>query len=1120
MVTFKRKAIEYMPAPDGLDLNSELWEIEKTGEIFTNYDDYLKRIDFYKRKNFTNEITGRTGLSYFEALETEVNHSRELKSAFPEALHTPVLKEVHHRVEQRLMQIVTIVHDKFKNDYFPGEQVDVILDNGEKLEGKIREKLIRGDGNPQYTMTPVDGSKDISVDGSNIKRTRGTFSKNLIQQFLRNSLTKETWHGSPWCVKDSLASSIGLPTTIPAELQHSAVLDKRKAQAHQKKLMANQQKAAGQSMGVITEFRQYPGSKKNGIMVPLIPMGPAGGEMQPVWQSKPGRKPKNRFIQSGPLDYANDPNQQHYYHIQMGQQPMDFRMSHYAPDANGQMQPVMITNGHHPDFPNGPAMPTTIMMPIHKKDSAPIAPPIKYPTEDLDVPVKNQDFSRPDLNFLTDSSIAVAEHDENCLTGKFEESSVGSLLEVWNTLNVHNEIFVLDSFTFDDFVEALRWSSEDMECELLSEMHCAILKLFVDDEGKLLIRLPALKEESSDEESEEESEEEEEATPEPSPPRRTTRRSLKEAEAVEMAKNREPTPVALTHHGEDFQHDNPWQPRCASREFRNNMWQPIIAGLLYQISLNGGRQAERCDEILGQLLPPDEDPTDETVIEKYALLDVNLRIKILTILIGMTYSCQPFRDHLDRMAADLTDLRKKKAEKQKQRKEEIETLTSLVDERKTILAAIEDEKTPEQKAKEAAEKEAAEKEAANAEAASRPATEAEDTEMVDATSANENSSNADEDEDEESAPAPVSRVILRKRKLDVNGVSEPKAKRPKSPKVKLTKNEKLLEQVERKIESVNKRIKDAEDKIADLSNDMRETNCQRTISLGKDRFCNRYYWYERNGMPFGGVPSSSTGDYGYANARLWVQGPYSLDLQGIFEVTPEQDIAYQAAHGMSITERREKEEGNTPLKDGDHWGFYDTPEQIDRLIAWLDERGKREKMLKKDLTTWREMIVECMDKLKKQLADDESVSDESVKVVTRVSTRTKNYADVTSTGWKCMRWTNSMALEQQGMKHSEGVKKKLGRKPAAVAKVVAKVPEKTRAKEKKEPEKKAPEKKAPEKKVPQKKTVEPKVVEKKAKPVEKKAVGKKAVKAVEEEVVVAVKVTRGRPTKRVRGRGR
>jgi hypothetical protein len=37
-------------------------------------------------------------------------------------------------------------------------------------------------------------------------------------------------------------------------------------------------------------------------------------------------------------------------------------------------------------------------------------------------------------------------------------------------------------------------------------------------------------------------------------------------------------------------------------------------------------------------------------------------------------------------------------------------------------------------------------------------------------------------------------------------------------------------------------------------------------------YWNKYWWFERNGMPFGGLPDSSSHS-GYANAMIWVQGP-------------------------------------------------------------------------------------------------------------------------------------------------------------------------------------------------------------------------------------------------------
>jgi hypothetical protein len=402
--------------------------------------------------------------------------------------------------------------------------------------------------------------------------------------------------------------------------------------------------------------------------------------------------------------------------------------------------------------------------------------------------------------------------------------------------------------------------------------------------------------------------------------------------------------------------------------------------------------------------------------------------------------------------------------------------------RKEILDDIEEKKTPEEKAKEAEAAEAAE--AAEVE-------EEEDTPMPDLPSVNGNDSDSDLSEE--------AHRILRKRKRGEDSSAKSKAK-PKIPKVKLSKEQVALAKVQDEIMKKKDAIRVCEEKVDDLTSDLRETDCQRTRCLGKDRFCNRYWWYERNGMPYGGVPSSSTADYGYANARIWVQGPYKDDLEGMFDLSKEQNALYKSMHGINIKDRRDKEEGATQLLDANHYGYIDTPEDLDKLLDWLDERGFREKALKKEIHLWREVMQDCMNKLKKHNTKEEEKlheEAESGKPLLRISTRTKNYADLSATGWGCLKWQNSMALDQLDHKHSETTKKKATRKGVAEKKVVEKkvaekktiekkVPEKKviekKAPEKKAPEKKAPEKKAPEKKIPEKKITERKVSVKKAPP--------------------------------------
>jgi hypothetical protein len=253
--------------------------------------------------------------------------------------------------------------------------------------------------------------------------------------------------------------------------------------------------------------------------------------------------------------------------------------------------------------------------------------------------------------------------------------SVGPLLESWDTLNVYCEIFKLDSFTFDDFVEALQFSSEDVECELFVEMHCAALKLLVQSSaegGEIQVRLPEM-----DEESDEESDEEASAapTPEPEPepekPRtRATRSSMAKAEAEALASElaREATSeLKITHRAAEMQAGVDWVEKLSRRDFKNGGWQFIVVGLLNQLSKNP-RQLEACEAVLKELAPLDMEPTQATARQQYATLDVNLRIQALQIICMLTAETKAIRGYMEECSNQMTDFRKEKIQFQRDRK--------------------------------------------------------------------------------------------------------------------------------------------------------------------------------------------------------------------------------------------------------------------------------------------------------------------------------------------------------------------------------------------------------------------------------------------------------------------
>lgn len=278
------------------------------------------------------------------------------------------------------------------------------------------------------------------------------------------------------------------------------------------------------------------------------------------------------------------------------------------------------------------------------------------------------------------------------------------------------------------------------------------------------------------------------------------------------------------------------------------------------------------------------------------------------------------------------------------------------------------------------------------------------------------------------------RAAERRRKQEKEQERKEKAEAAKVPK-QSKQFLKLLKDIQKKEEEIKK----CEEEIAIIDNDLREADCPRTRVLGKDRFWNRYYWFERNGMPYGGLPNSSTASAAYANGCIWVQGPDELEREGYIDMVPEWQNEYKAKFNMTVPERKDMEEGPTHVFNARQWGYFSDPQDVEDLINWLDQRGFNEAKLKKEMNIYRDKIVKNMENRKEYLKDkstDESPAKATPEVdVTpksspkksgkskRMSTRGRQSAAPTATpeppSFRCLVWQNATALEELGHLHSD-----------------------------------------------------------------------------------------------------
>ncbi|KAI9783611.1 MAG: hypothetical protein M1816_001317 [Peltula sp. TS41687] len=945
----------------------EVWVIEQTEEVFTDYESYLRRMDYYKQvwaltKRFVCELTGHSNLDFFSALRSERRESEGVDQKFPEPLKEPVLRRVQFSTVSRIDVLVDNIYDEFKQAYYPGEHVTVTPHGGERLSGTVREKtrfpeIRRPDGSLErasfsryFVMLSHRPDLEALVDDQHIMRDRKSFTKLVLRSFIKDNATRESWNGAPWLVKEHVAQKFRISGEVPAHLQRGGKFTTKKA------LLAQQKN------------RNHDGSSLQMVLNPSqLP------ELRPAPKNQKGLKAKQKLQQFVEYQQTLPPHEIGRY---LNCQP------------NGQAHFI------YADFP--PIAPATQKLP--PKPSPP--PPIKYPIEDLEIPPLRDGTHRPPMKYLSQDTPAGVKN----LAGRYGimMKTVGSLLETWNTLNVFCQVLLLDSFTFDDYLEALHFSSESVHCELYVEIYCALLKIFVDSEasgGKVQVELPKIPEDEDEKESGSEAEDDTGVSHTPETVNKGQGRSLRSRETKHVrfetgrASSKASTGSARNkvHRAKEMMAGYGWVDRLRQRDFSQGGWEIIIVGLFDQISRKPQHHAA-CENILAKLAPLHLDPTRETARLQYASLDINTRAKVLQILCLLAVDLKAIRGELEHSNELMTEVRKEKVEWQRARKVALEELRALDEERKLLLP---ENSAPLPEA------------AVNGNGNTKVAEDREDTEEID----EGNTSMASE-------PNSKTGRLLRARKVQQSGERKRKRgqddgeKAPAKPPKLSNKFKKVLVDIEKKKAT----IQEHEKEIAKADEDMREIECSRTKCLGKDRFWNRYWFLERNAMPWKGLPGSSTADAEYANGCLWVQGPDDMEREGFIELTGEEERGYRKRFQMDVVERKKLEEGSTTLSNAHQWGYFDEPESLDMLIGWLDVRGDREVKLRKELQSFRGKIMEHMEKRKEYLETDgkKNMADEPMK---RVSTRTKTPDGETQ--YRCQRWRNKMVLNELGHLHSE-----------------------------------------------------------------------------------------------------
>ncbi|EEB13984.1 bromodomain adjacent to zinc finger protein domain 1, baz1, putative [Pediculus humanus corporis] len=140
MPLLNKKPLELHRYNKRLKDDAEVFFCKCTNEIFENYEEYCQRVISCNSLIWTCAITGKTNLTYQEALSSEQNALKSIKD-FPLELRTPILFLASKTKRKNFNDLVNDVFNFAKDRYFLGESVEVYI-NDNWVFGHILQVLL------------------------------------------------------------------------------------------------------------------------------------------------------------------------------------------------------------------------------------------------------------------------------------------------------------------------------------------------------------------------------------------------------------------------------------------------------------------------------------------------------------------------------------------------------------------------------------------------------------------------------------------------------------------------------------------------------------------------------------------------------------------------------------------------------------------------------------------------------------------------------------------------------------------------------------------------------------------------------------------------------------------
>lgn len=216
MPLYKRKPFSLVEVPNDLDPKELVFQIRFTKEIFRDYQQYLNRINLYRQRLWNCKVSGKSNLTYEEALVSE-KRAIEKVQQFPQELMAPMLTTIQYSMLP-LRDLADKIALKLQECLFAGQELYGRKGN-EVFLCRIIRTLHDSAGKKQYKIAWLGKDKevvgcDVVYDEDLINR-KLPFSRNMVKSFIRES----TYRNAPWVLHDRLAEKHGISTHLPDELK-------------------------------------------------------------------------------------------------------------------------------------------------------------------------------------------------------------------------------------------------------------------------------------------------------------------------------------------------------------------------------------------------------------------------------------------------------------------------------------------------------------------------------------------------------------------------------------------------------------------------------------------------------------------------------------------------------------------------------------------------------------------------------------------------------------------------------------------------------------------------------------------------------------------------------------